>query len=232
MSSRLALDMENEKILFYAAGDKGCSLLDKYMNKRNIAQIPLTYELSYKQDFIFILYESVGVDEKFISIMNLAKDAGIFSIVIAVEPCDLQADLVIDCDNDPLGTIDVIYNLVYLPGIINIDVEDVRNFAEGRLVHYFSNKACINDIAENIDRKCQEVAEPLMNILNKTNSKISSAIFCVLGDRDLSLFEINDICISIESISAINASLIFGARMDLSAEAKFIELGILYVLGD
>jgi len=108
--------------------------------------------------------------------------------------------------------IDIIYN----PGLINIDFADLRSILRGR-----GNLAFLNTIESSGKNRAEDIAKTiLVNPLYQNNNFVAENIlFNISGGQNLSMFEVEKISRDIAQLNP-NAKIIFGISKDAKLKNK------------
>lgn len=234
INNDFAVDIGNEKVSFFSIGSIGNEILNKIIDGRNIIYSDMNDVNFYELDFMIAIYEDTDDNSKFINALNMAKCNNVFSIIITNKPCSFTADMVIHCCDtyiDAINIINTIYDLVYNPGVINIDAADIKNLAVCKnSFNYYRNIVQIgNNEFDIMDNAAIELIKPLKTRLAKNSASISSSAFCILGSSNMSLFDLNNVCVEVEENALNDADLVFGFKLDLnSANNIYLEIGMIY----
>ncbi|MCA9996287.1 MAG: hypothetical protein KDE56_11100 [Anaerolineales bacterium] len=124
-------------------------------------------------------------------------------------------------DENLAQTIMSITDLIIVPGLINLDIDDLK-------IALQSNTYCFTVLKSS---KGEDRASKLCQGLKSTTTqepfkRTKQALFNVMGGADLSLYEINQVASTIRELLAPDANLIFGAIID---EQLNDELRVLFV---
>jgi cell division protein FtsZ len=105
-----------------------------------------------------------------------------------------------------IGSLESLIDLIYNPGIINIDFADLRTILRGR-----GNSAFLNTIEESGKDRVEKICENIFKnpLLQNSSFKVEKILFNIAGSENLSMFEVEKIS---SHISALNskAKIIFG----------------------
>lgn len=114
-----------------------------------------------------------------------------------------------------IGSLESLIDLIYNPGLINIDFADVRAILKGRGMMAFLNTA----EATGKNRAEEVVAKIFNNPLYNSDIKAEKILFNISGSDNLSMLEVDKIS---KSISALNpkAKIIFGISKNSKANNK------------
>jgi len=101
-------------------------------------------------------------------------------------------------------------DLIYNPGVINIDFADLRTILKGR-----GNSAFLNTIEESGKDRVEKTCENIFKnpLLQTTAFKAEKILFDVAGSDGLSMFEVEKISSHIANLNP-NAKIIFGISKD------------------
>jgi cell division protein FtsZ len=115
-----------------------------------------------------------------------------------------------------IESLESLIDLIYNPGVINIDFADLRTILKGR-----GNLAFLNTIEERGKNRADKIAEKLLyNPLYQSNNFIPEKIlFNISGGSNLSMFEVEKISKSIADFYP-KAKIIFGISKDSKAKNK------------
>jgi len=115
-----------------------------------------------------------------------------------------------------IGSLESLIDLIYNPGIINIDFADLRTILKGR-----GNSAFLNTVEESgkdrIEKTCQNIFKnPL---LQNSAFKAEKILFDIAGAENLSMFEVEKISSHIANLNP-KAKIIFGISKDSKLKNK------------
>lgn len=114
------------------------------------------------------------------------------------------------------GSLESLIDLIYNPGVINIDFADVRTILKGRGNFAFLNSA----EASGKNRADELVKSIVVNPLYQNNNFIAEKIlFNISGDNSLGMFEVEKISRSISEINQ-KAKIIFGVSKNPKLKKK------------
>ncbi len=115
-----------------------------------------------------------------------------------------------------IESLESLIDLIYSPGIINIDFADLRAILKG-----VGNLAFLNTAeASGADRAEKVVEEILHNPLYQSNNfKVEKVLFNIAGGGNLGMFEVDKISRAI-SLQNPSAKIIFGISKDTSLKSK------------
>ncbi|MCX6720618.1 MAG: cell division protein FtsZ [Candidatus Staskawiczbacteria bacterium] len=115
-----------------------------------------------------------------------------------------------------IGSLESLIDLIYNPGVINIDFADLRTILRGR-----GNSAFLNTIEEfgkdRVEKTCENIFKnPL---LQNSSFKADKILFDIAGSENLSMFEVQKISSHIANLNP-TAKIIFGISKDHKLKNK------------
>jgi len=115
-----------------------------------------------------------------------------------------------------IESLESLIDLIYNPGLINIDFADLRAILKGR-----GNLAFLNTIESSGKNRAEDTAERILsNPLYQNNNFIAENIlFNISGGQNLSMFEVEEISRDISQLNP-NAKIIFGISKDTRLKNK------------
>ena len=137
----------------------------------------------------------------------------IFKIIDQNTPITQAFSLV---NKNMVNSLESLIDLIYNPGMINIDFADLRSILRGK-----GSVAFLNTIQESGKNRAEAVAEKiLINPIYKNNNfQVDKILFNVAGPRDMSMFEVEKISNKISNINP-KAKIIFGISKNPSSGNK------------
>ena len=114
-----------------------------------------------------------------------------------------------------IESLESLIDLIYSPGLINIDFADVRTILKGRGMMTFLNSA----EASGNDRAEKVVEKVLSNPLFDNNIKAEKVLFNITGGNNLSMVEVDKISRRIAELNP-KAKIIFGISKNLDSKNK------------
>jgi cell division protein FtsZ len=105
-----------------------------------------------------------------------------------------------------IGSLESLIDLIYNPGIINIDFADLRTILKGK-----GNSAFLNTIETSGKDKVEKICQNIFKnpLLQNNGFKAEKILFNIAGSENLSMFEIEKISSHIASANS-KAKIIFG----------------------
>jgi cell division protein FtsZ len=127
----------------------------------------------------------------------------IFKIISADTPITEAFSVV---NKSLIGSLESLIDLIYNPGIINIDFADFRTILKGR-----GNSAFLNTIEESGKNRADKVCERVLfnPLLQNNNFDAEKILFNISGSENLSMFEVEKVSSHISSLNP-KAKIIFG----------------------
>lgn len=109
-----------------------------------------------------------------------------------------------------IESLESLIDLIYNPGIINIDFADLRTILSGR-----GNSAFLNTIEESGKDKVEKVCENIFKnpLLQNSSFEAEKILFDIAGSENLSMFEVEKISSHIATLNP-KAKIIFGISKD------------------
>jgi len=115
-----------------------------------------------------------------------------------------------------IESLESLIDLIYNPGIINIDFADLRTILKGR-----GNTAFLNTIEESgkdrVEKICQNIF--INPLLQNNNLKAEKILFNIVGSENLSMFDVEKISSHISNQNP-KAKIIFGISKDTKLKNK------------
>jgi cell division protein FtsZ len=154
-----------------------------------------------------ISQNSLKVLKEALNVSLVIPNEKIFKIIDETTPITTAFSTV---NKSLIDSLESLIDLIYNPGIINIDFADLRTILKGR-----GNLAFLNTIHESgkdrVEKTCQNVFK---NVLLQNNGfKAGKILFNISGDEKLSMFEVEKISSHISSLNP-QAKIIFGISKD------------------
>lgn len=114
-----------------------------------------------------------------------------------------------------IESLESLIDLIYNPGLINIDFADVRTILKGRGMMAFLNNAEATG-----KNRAEEVAQNILNNpLCSSNIKAEKMLFNISGGKNLSMIEVEKISKSISNLNP-KAKIIFGISKNTKSKNK------------
>ena len=115
-----------------------------------------------------------------------------------------------------IESLESLIDLIYNPGIINIDFADLRTILKGR-----GNSAFLNTIEESGKDKVEKICEKILRnpLLQNNSFKAEKILFNIAGGENLSMFEVEKISSHIANLNP-KAKIIFGISKDNKLKNK------------
>ena len=115
-----------------------------------------------------------------------------------------------------IESLESLIDLIYNPGIINIDFADLRTILKGR-----GNLAFLNTVEESGKDRAEKVCEKILfnPLLQNSSFTAEKILFNVAGSQNLSMFEVEKISRHISELSP-QAKIIFGISKNLKLKNK------------
>jgi len=115
-----------------------------------------------------------------------------------------------------IESLESLIDLIYNPGIINIDFADLRTILKGK-----GNTAFINTVEESGKERVEKTCENIFKnpLLQSGSFKAEKILFNIAGAESLSMFEVEKISTHIANLNP-NAKIIFGISKDNKLKSK------------
>ncbi|MCX6718440.1 MAG: cell division protein FtsZ [Candidatus Staskawiczbacteria bacterium] len=115
-----------------------------------------------------------------------------------------------------IESLESLIDLIYNPGIINIDFADLRTILKGR-----GNSAFLNTIEQQGKNRVEKTCENIFKnpLLQNSNLKAEKILFNIVGSENLSMFEVEKISSHISNQNP-KAKIIFGISKDSKLKNK------------
>jgi cell division protein FtsZ len=115
-----------------------------------------------------------------------------------------------------MESLESLIDLIYNPGIINIDFADLRTILKGR-----GNSAFLNTVEESGKDRVEKICENIFKnpLLQSTNLKAEKILFNIVGSENLSMFEVEKISNHISNFNP-KAKIIFGISKNTKLKNK------------
>jgi cell division protein FtsZ len=115
-----------------------------------------------------------------------------------------------------IESLESLIDLIYNPGIINIDFADLRTILKGR-----GNSAFLNTIEEQGKDRVEKICDKIFinPLLQNSNLKAEKILFNIVGSENLSMFEVEKISSHISNQNP-KAKIIFGISKDAKLKNK------------
>ena len=115
-----------------------------------------------------------------------------------------------------IGSLESLIDLIYNPGVINIDFADLRTILRGR-----GNSAFLNTVEGSGKNRVEKICENIFKnpLLQNNNFKAEKILFDIAGAENLSMFEVEKISSHIASANP-KAKIIFGISKDHKLKNK------------
>jgi cell division protein FtsZ len=115
-----------------------------------------------------------------------------------------------------VNSLESLIDLIYSPGMINIDFADLRAILRGK-----GSVAFLNTIQESGKNRAQQVAEKiLINPIYKNNNfQVDKILFNISGPKDMSMFEVEKISNKISNVNS-KSKIIFGISKNNDSNNK------------
>ena len=115
-----------------------------------------------------------------------------------------------------IGSLESLIDLIYNPGVINIDFADLRTILKGR-----GNSAFLNTVEESGKDKIEKTCENIFKnpLLQNSVFKAEKVLFNIAGGESLSMFEVEKISSYISTLNP-KAKIIFGISKNSKLKNK------------
>ena len=115
-----------------------------------------------------------------------------------------------------IESLESLIDLIYNPGVINIDFADLRTILRGR-----GNSAFLNTVEESGKDRVEKTCENIFKnpLLQTNNFKAEKILFNIAGAENLSMFEVEKISSHISNLNQ-NSKIIFGISKDSKLKNK------------
>lgn len=115
-----------------------------------------------------------------------------------------------------IESLESLIDLIYNPGIINIDFADLRTILSGR-----GNSAFLNNVEESGKDKVEKICEKIFRnpLLQNNSFETKKILFNIAGGENLSMFEVEKISSHIASMNQ-KAKIIFGISKNTKLKNK------------
>jgi len=115
-----------------------------------------------------------------------------------------------------IESLESLIDLIYNPGIINIDFADLRTILKGR-----GNSAFLNTIEESGKDRAEKICEKVLvnPLLQNNNFEAEKILFNIAGSENLSMFEVEKVSSHIANLNP-RARIIFGISKNLKLKNK------------
>ncbi len=115
-----------------------------------------------------------------------------------------------------IESLESLIDLIYNPGVINIDFADLRTILRGK-----GNSAFLNTIEESGKDRVEKTCENIFKnpLLQNNNFKPEKILFNIAGSENLSMFEVEKISSHISNLNQ-NSKIIFGISKDSNLKNK------------
>ena len=115
-----------------------------------------------------------------------------------------------------MESLESLIDLIYNPGVINIDFADIRTILKGR-----GNSAFLNTIEESGKDRVEKTCQNIFNnpLLQNNNFKAEKILFNIAGSENLSMFEVEKISSHISELNQ-KSKIIFGISKDSKLNNK------------
>lgn len=115
-----------------------------------------------------------------------------------------------------IGSLESLIDLIYNPGIINIDFADLRTILRGR-----GNSAFLNTVEESGKNRVEKICENIFKnpLLQNSNFTAERILFNISGAENLSMFEVEKISSHIANLNP-KAKIIFGISKNFKLKNK------------
>ena len=115
-----------------------------------------------------------------------------------------------------IGSLESLIDLIYSPGIINIDFADLRTILKG-----VGNSAFLNTIEESGKDRVEKICERIFKnpLLQNNDFKAEKILFNIAGGENLSMFEVEKISSHISNLNP-KAKIIFGISKNVKLGSK------------
>ncbi|MCX6724383.1 MAG: cell division protein FtsZ [Candidatus Staskawiczbacteria bacterium] len=115
-----------------------------------------------------------------------------------------------------IESLESLIDLIYNPGIINIDFADLRTILSGR-----GNSAFLNTVEESGKDRIEKICENILKnpLLQSNGFKADKILFNIAGSENLSMFEVEKISSHIATLNP-KAKIIFGISKNAKLKSK------------
>ncbi|MDP3882954.1 MAG: cell division protein FtsZ [Candidatus Staskawiczbacteria bacterium] len=115
-----------------------------------------------------------------------------------------------------IESLESLIDLIYSPGIINIDFADLRTILKGR-----GNSAFLNTVEESGKNRAEKICERIMTnpLLQNSAFGAEKILFNIAGSENLSMFEVEKVSSHISQLNP-NAKIIFGISKNQKLKSK------------
>ena len=115
-----------------------------------------------------------------------------------------------------IESLESLIDLIYSPGLINIDFADLKAILKGR-----GNLAFLNTIESSGRNRAEDIAEKIISnpLYQNNNFKAENILFNISGGQNLSMFEVEKISKDISQLNP-SAKIIFGISKDAKLKNK------------
>lgn len=215
---RIAKLFENQDIVIFVASlggglGSGATQVFAEISKNfsgitfGIFTLPFKFEGKNKYN---IATKSIRVLRKFLNVSITIPNERIFKIIDENTPITEAFSLV---NKTLINSLESLIDLIYSPGIINIDFADVRAVLNGK-----GNLAFLNTAEASGKNRAEKIIHKILYnpLYQNSNFGVEKILFNIMGGGNLSMFEVNKIS---EAIAEKNpkAKIIFG----ISKNPKF-----------
>ena len=115
-----------------------------------------------------------------------------------------------------IGCLESLIDLIYNPGVINIDFADLRTILKGK-----GNSAFLNTVEESGKNRIEKICEKIFvnPLLQNNGFKAEKILFDIAGSEDLSMFDVEKISSHIANLNP-KAKIIFGISKNSKLKNK------------
>ncbi|MCX6721015.1 MAG: cell division protein FtsZ [Candidatus Staskawiczbacteria bacterium] len=175
-----------------------------------IFTLPFKFEGKNKQRIALNALKSL---RRILNVSLVIPNEKIFKIIDANTPITQAFSVV---NRSLIESLESLIDLIYNPGIINIDFADLRTILKGR-----GNTAFLNTVEESGKDRAEKICEKVLSnpLLQNTGFTAEKILFNISGAESLSMFEVEKISSHIANINP-KSKIIFGISKDSKLKNK------------
>jgi len=169
-----------------------------------IFTLPFKFEGKNKQRIAFNALKEL---RKSLNVSLVIPNEKIFKVIDTSTPITTAFSTV---NKSLIESLESLIDLIYNPGIINIDFADLRTILRGR-----GNSAFLNTIEESGKNRVEKICEKVFKnpLLQSSSFEAERILFNIAGPANLSMFEVEKISSHIANLNP-KAKIIFGISKD------------------
>lgn len=160
-----------------------------------------------------IAQNALRVLRRALNVSLVVPNEKIFKVIDASTPITAAFSTV---NKSLIESLESLIDLIYNPGVINIDFADLRTILKGR-----GNSSFLNIVEESGEDKAEKICQKIFKnpLLQNNSFKAEKVLFNIAGSKSLSMFEVEKISSHIANLNP-KSKIIFGISKDKKLKNK------------